>query len=180
MLIEVDHLSQRARDTVLSIAAKAHYPLVSSHNGTGGEWSPPSSVKLYKLGGFAAVTPHRGAGARAKILRWRPTATGSRYFGVGIGTDTGGLSSLPGPRADAVQHPLRYPFKSYDGKVTFTREVTGKRTFDINTDGVAHYGLMADLLADMQQHPGGRRALALLFRSAEAYLETWQRAFSHR
>jgi hypothetical protein len=39
---------------------------------------------------------------------------------------------------------------------------------------------MADLLADMQQQPGGRQALALLFRSAEAYLETWQRAFSHR
>jgi hypothetical protein len=38
---------------------------------------------------------------------------------------------------------------------------------------------MADLLADMQQQPGGRQALALLFRSAEAYLETWQRAFAH-
>ena len=46
----------------------------------------------------------------------------SRYFGVGIGTDTGGCQSLPGPRADAARHPLRYPFKSYDGKVTFTRE----------------------------------------------------------
>ena len=64
MLIEVDHLSQKARDTVLSIAAKAHYPLISSHNGTGGEWSPAELLKLYKLGGFAAVTPDRGAGAR--------------------------------------------------------------------------------------------------------------------
>ncbi len=180
MLIEVDHLSQSARDTVLAIAAKAHYPLISSHNGTGGEWSPAELVKLYKLGGFAAVTPTEAPELAAKILKMASYRDGSRYFGVGIGTDTGGLSSLPGPRADAAQHPLRYPFKSYDGKITFTREVTGTRTFDLNTDGVAHYGLMADLLADTQQQPGGGQALALLFRSAEAYLETWQRAFSHR
>jgi microsomal dipeptidase-like Zn-dependent dipeptidase len=180
MLIEVDHLSQKARDTVLSIAGKAHYPLISSHNGTGGEWSPAELVKLYKLGGFAAVTPTEAPELASKILKMATYRDRSRYFGVGIGTDTGGLSTLPGPRADANQHPLRYPFKSYDGKVTFTREVTGTRTFDLNTDGVAHYGLMADLLADMQQQPGGRQALALLFRSAEAYLETWQRAFSHR
>ena len=180
MLIEVDHLSQKARDTVLSIAAKAHYPLISSHNGTGGEWSPAELLELYKLGGFAAVTPTEASELATKILTMAKYRDRSRYFGVGIGTDTGGLSSLPGPRADAVQDPLRYPFKSYDGKVTFAREVTGTRTFDLNTDGVAQYGLMADLLADMQQQPGGRQALALLFRSAEAYLETWQRAFSHR
>jgi microsomal dipeptidase-like Zn-dependent dipeptidase len=180
MLIEVDHLSQKARDTVLSIAAKAHYPLISSHNGTGGEWSPAELLELYRLGGFAAVTPTEAPELATKILAMAKYRDRSRYFGVGIGTDTGGLSSLPGPRADAAQHPLRYPFKSYDGKVTFTREVTGTRTFDLNTDGVAQYGLMADLLADMQQQPGGRQALALLFRSAEAYLETWQRAFAHR
>jgi hypothetical protein len=84
-----------------------------------------------------------------------------------------------GPRPDAG-HPLRYPFSSYDGKVTFERERSGTRTFDLNRDGVAHYGLMADLLADMRSAPGGSRALSLLFRSAEAYLEMWQRAVAHR
>jgi len=44
-------------------------------------------------------------------------------------------------------------------------------------DGVAHYGLLPDLLADTAQR-SGRRALAPLFRSAEAYLRTWQRAFA--
>jgi microsomal dipeptidase-like Zn-dependent dipeptidase len=180
MLIEVDHLSQSARDAVLSIAAKAHYPLVSSHNGTGGEWSTAELTELYKLGGFAAVTPDQAPALAQKILSMTKFKDRSRFFGVGIGTDTGGFSSLPGPRSDAMTHPLRYPFKSYDGNMTFTREVTGSRTFDLNTDGVAQYGLIADLLADMRQQPGGRQALALLFGSAEAYLETWQRAIAHR
>jgi hypothetical protein len=106
--------------------------------------------------------------------------TSKYYFGVGIGTDTGGFASQPGPRADAATRPFRYPFKSYNGKVTFTRERTGTRVFDLNKDGVAQYGLMADLLADMQRGPRGAQAMSLLFRSAEAYLETWQRAFARR
>lgn len=38
----------------------------------------------------------------------------------------------------------------------------------------------SDLLADMERAPAGRRAMSLLFRSAEAYLETWERAVRHR
>jgi microsomal dipeptidase-like Zn-dependent dipeptidase len=180
MLIEVDHLSETARDEVLSIAAQAHYPLISSHNGTGGEWTPSELTRLYKLGGFAAVTPDIAPTLAAKFLAMARYKAPGAFFGVGLGTDTNGFSSLPGPRPDAARHPLRYPFKSYDGSVTFTRERTGTRTFDLNTDGVAHYGLIADLLADMERTASGRRALPLLFSSAEAYVDTWQRAMAHR
>ncbi len=173
MLIEVDHLSERARDEVLTIAAQAHYPLISSHNGTGGEWTPAELTRLLALGGFAAVTPDQAPALAAKILAMSRVG----FRGVGIGTDTGGYASLPGPPTTGL---LRYPFKSYNGRVTFTRERTGTRTFDLNRDGVAQYGLFADLLADMQRGPQGARAMSLLFRSAEAYLETWQRVFSHR
>jgi microsomal dipeptidase-like Zn-dependent dipeptidase len=181
MLIEVDHLSEPARDEVLAIAAKAHYPLISSHNGTGGEWTPAELRELYRLGGFAAVTPDVAPTLAQKILtmaHYDKPANG--FVGIGLGTDTNGFSSLPGPRSDAKSHPLRYPFTSYDGSVTFTRERTGTRTFDLNRDGVAQYGLVADLIADMERTSAGRRALPLLFNSAQAYVDTWQRAFDHR
>jgi hypothetical protein len=181
MLIEVDHLSERARDEALAIAAKAHYPLISSHNGTGGEWTPAELRELYELGGFAAVTPDVAPTLAQKILamaRFDKPANG--LAGVGLGTDTNGFSSLPGPRPDARSHPLRYPFMSYDGSATFSRERTGTRTFDLNRDGVAQYGLVPDLLADMERTAAGRRALPFLFHSAEAYVDTWQRAFEHR
>ncbi len=176
MLIEVDHMSERARDTVLAMAARARYPLISSHNGTGGEWTAAELRRLHALGGYASVTPDTAPTLAKKIERMARFG----FFGVGIGTDTGGFASQPGPRADAATRPLRYPFRSYDGRVTFTRERTGTRTFDLNADGVAHYGLMADLVADMQQQRSSRRALPSLFRSAEAYLRTWQRALRHR
>ena len=42
MLIEADHLSEKARAQVLAMAEARRYPLVSSHNGTGGAWTPRS------------------------------------------------------------------------------------------------------------------------------------------
>jgi microsomal dipeptidase-like Zn-dependent dipeptidase len=182
MLIEVDHLSEVARDQVLAMAAKAHYPLISSHNGTGGEWTPAELTQLYKLGGFAAVTPDTPEALAQKILTMGQLAKGmpGGHAAVGLGTDTNGFSSLPGPPPDAKTNPLHYPFTSYDGSVTFSREQTGTRVFDLNKDGVAHYGLIPDLLADMQRTPQGRQAMALLFGSAQAYVDTWQRAFTHR
>jgi microsomal dipeptidase-like Zn-dependent dipeptidase len=180
MLIEVDHMSEAARERVLAIATAHNYPLVSSHNGTGGSWTPDELTRLYRGGGIAAATPDLAPELAAKLLSYRQYRSRRHYFGVGLGTDTGGFSSLPGPREDAAERPLQYPFRSYDGQVRFSRQHSGERFFDLNTDGVAHYGLFADLIADMQRGPGGPAAMRTLFRSAEAYLQMWELARSKR
>jgi hypothetical protein len=180
MMIEADHMSEKTRDAVLAIIAAAHYPVVSSHNGTGGSWSPTQLSALYGAGGIVAVTPDTASPLAAKILALQRYASPRHHLGVGLGTDTGGLGGQPGPRANAAARPLTYPFRSYDGRVKFVRERSGEIVYDLNKDGVAHYGLIADLVADIQQGSGDTRALAPLFGSAEAYLQTWQLAFSHR
>ena len=177
MLIEVDHLSEPARAAVLAIARRRGRPLVSSHTGTGGTWTPAELRAMAALGGVVSATsgsgarPHRRSSrasaasapaAPSPASRWAPTRAASPSCrGRGRVTRLG---------------PLRYPFRSFDGRVLFRRQRTGTRTFDLNADGVAHYGLIADLLADVQRRPGGREALATLFGSAEAYLRTWERA----
>ena len=173
MLIEVDHMSEWARESVLKMARAHRYPLVSSHTGTGGEWTPAQLTELYKLGGMASATPDTASKVAAKIETLKADRNKRGYFAVGLGTDTGGFSSLPGPDP---QSQLSYPFRSFDGRVLFQREQTGTRTFDLNRDGVAHYGLFADLLGDMQQH-GDAAELRTLFRSAEAYLRMWRLAY---
>jgi hypothetical protein len=177
MLIEMDHMSEWARESVLRMAKRRRYPLVSSHTGTGGFWTPHQLKLLYGLGGMAAARADTAPALRARIEELKGDRSRHHYFGVGLGTDTGGFSSLPGPRPDASQSPLDYPFRGYYCKVTFQREQSGTRTFDLNTDGVAHYGLIPDLLADMQQHGGGG-AMRSLFHSAEAYLRMWQLAYA--
>ena len=180
MLIEADHMSEKARARVLDIAEARDYPLVSSHTGTGGVWTPSQLRRLYRLGGFASATPDTAPELAEKILELRSHAAGKRFVGVPLGTDTGGFSSLPGPREGAGRDRLAYPFRPFRCKLRFGRQRTGERTYDLNADGVAHYGLFPDLLADMEGQPGGRRALRVLFRSSEAYLRTWERATGAR
>jgi microsomal dipeptidase-like Zn-dependent dipeptidase len=175
ILIEADHMSERARLVVLKMAEKRNYPLVSSHTDTGGHWTPSDLRRLYALHGFSTATLADPASLPGRILRFRPYRKLVRHFGVGLGTDTGGFNELPGPPAG---DPLTYPFRL--GGVRFIRERTGKRIFDLNTDGVAQYGLVPDLIADMRSQPDGREATRTLFHSAQAYLDTWQAALRHR
>jgi microsomal dipeptidase-like Zn-dependent dipeptidase len=170
MLIEADHLSEWAREKVLTLAETRHYPLVSSHTGTGGLWTPNELRRLFALGGYATARIDDAAELPGAILAYRRYQSPNRYLGVGLGSDTGGFNELPGPA------PVTYPFRPYRGHVVFSRQQTGTRAFDLTRDGVAHYGLLPDLLAAVQLQPNGRAALGVLFHSAEAYLEMWQRA----
>jgi hypothetical protein len=60
------------------------------------------------------------------------------------------------------------------------RQRTGMRTFDFNTDGVAHYGLFADLLAHTAAQRDGPHAMQILHGSAGSYVRMWRRAYRHR
>jgi len=176
MMIEVDHLSERARLRVLEIAEARNYPLISSHTGSGGVWTASDLERLYGVGGFATARPDTAAKLAETILSFRRFKQKRRPLGVGLGTDTGGFSAAPGPDPAAEERPLVYPYRSYDGRVSFVCQIAGGRKFDLNKDGVAQYGMYADLLAYMRQQTGGEEASRLLFRSAEAYLRTWRRA----
>jgi microsomal dipeptidase-like Zn-dependent dipeptidase len=176
MLIEVDHLSERARLRVLEIAEERDYPLVSSHTGSGGVWTASDLERLYGVGGFATARPDNAAALARTILSFKRFKKKRAPLGIGLGTDTGGFSAAPGPDPAAEEKPLIYPFKSYDGRVSFICQIAGGRKFDLNEDGVAQYGMYADLLAYMRQQTGGEAASRLLFKSAEAYLRMWRKA----
>jgi hypothetical protein len=176
MLIEMDHLSERARLQVLPLAEARAYPVVSSHTNTGGIWTPSDLSRLYALGGIATARPAHAAALANDILSFRRYRRKRQLLGVGLGTDTGGLNASPGPDPSAAAKPLHYPFKAYGSDVLFYCELTGAHQFNFNTQGVAQYGQYPDLLAYMRRQPGGLEASRILFHSAEAYLEMWQRA----
>ena len=53
--------------------------------------------------------------------------------------------------------------------------MSGTRTFDVNVDGVAHYGLYPDWIEDLRVQAGDE-IVADLARGSEAYLQMWERA----
>jgi hypothetical protein len=51
----------------------------------------------------------------------------------------------------------------------------GTRTYDFNVDGLAHYGLLPDLLQDLKNVGMSKAAFAAIFSSADSFIRTWER-----
>jgi hypothetical protein len=165
MIVNPDHMSQAAVDDTLTLLETRKYSGVISPHG----WMDPGNwPRIWKLGGMA-FPGHSSADSYVKEWRdYRPRRTPFK-FGWGYGADLGGLSHQP------VSGKVTYPFKSYDGRVTFDKQKTGDRVFDYNKDGVAQYGMYPDWFADLRRLGGDALAHDML-NGAEAYLEMWERA----
>src|SRR5713101_1070282 len=55
-----------------------------------------------------------------------------------------------------------------------SRSRAGQRDFDINIDGVAHYGMLPDFFQDLKNIGLTAEDLLPLFRSAEDYIQVWE------
>ncbi len=179
MVFDPDHLSVKARSSSMDVIDDLAYPgVISSHS-----WSTPDTYpRIYKAGGF--ITPYAGdsTGFVAKWRRHLGWADPRYYFGFGFGADINGLGAQGNPRGADVPNPVSYPFTGLGG-VRVDRQQAGERTWDINVDGVAQYGLYPDWVEDLRQvadaqHAGdGEKIVDDMARGAEAYLQMWERAY---
>ncbi|MEX2962981.1 ricin-type beta-trefoil lectin domain protein [Microbulbifer sp. TYP-18] len=178
MIIEVDHMSAGAfADTMDIVESRGYSGVISSHSNPklNGALSPLQR-RLLNAGGV--MFPYNGPSNynihNIDIIR-NALASTPYLIGVGIGTDTNGLAPQAGPSATSGTNPITYPFRSYDGRVLFDQQTTGNRSFNLNTEGLAHYGLLADLVEDMRIN-ASPQTMEAFFNSAEAYLQMWERA----
>ncbi|MGI8460554.1 MAG: Coagulation factor 5/8 type domain-containing protein [Solirubrobacterales bacterium] len=171
MILNPDHMSQSAVDGTLTLAEANDYSGVISPHG----WVDPGNWPRYwKLGGLAFPDSSRTESFIEAYEQFRPKRT-PYELGWGYGADLGGLTGGPETPEGEFVGGVSYPFKSYDGSVTFDRQTTGERTFDYTTEGVAHYGLYAEWFEDLENL--GSKALAEdMWNGAEAYLQMWERA----
>ncbi|MFH9863647.1 discoidin domain-containing protein [Streptomyces sp. NPDC017202] len=175
MMLEIDHMSVKATGRVLDIFESASYPgVLSSHSWMDLGWTE----RVYGLGGFVAQYMHGSEAFSAEAKR--TDALRDKYgVGYGYGTDMNGVGGWPAPRGADTSHPVTYPFRSVDGGSVIDRQTTGDRTWDLNTDGAAHYGMVPDWIEDIRL-VGGQDVVDDLFRGAESYLDTWGGTETHR
>ena len=170
---------ERARRGPLD-RGQAHYPVVSSHNGTGGTWSPSELRRLYKLGGFAAVTPDTAPKLARKILtmarydspaRLRRRRTRNRYQRFQ-------RASRSAPGRGAPPAALSVPVLRRQRHL----RARAHRHADVRPQQGRRRAVRADRRPDRGHgaHEDGRRALPLLFNSAQAYVDMWRGAFRHK
>ena len=180
-VFDPDHMSVIARDEALDMLEEREYPgIISSHS-----WSTENTLpRVYGLGGV--ITPYAGS-ASGFANEWEQIKSeqvrgelGDQYFGMGYGADANGFGAQGGPRNPAPENAVTYPFTGIDGAVTFDQQMSGTeaegRTYDINTDGVDHYGLYPDWLEDLRKIKGDE-IVEDMNRGAEAYLQMWERTY---
>jgi len=181
MIIHIDHMGVKTAQAVLDLADAANYPGVTSVH----SWSDLGIInRILARGGFVATYAHAahdaGDGEKDFVTEWRANralSNGGSITGYGFGSDVNGLAMQAPPRLNAAASPLTYPFTAPNG-TTVNKQVYGSRTFDLNTDGVAQYGLYADWTTDLIQQAGsdGPTLKAQLMNGAEAYTRMWEKA----
>lgn len=103
--------------------------------------------------------------------------------GLGFGTDFNGFAGQPGPRYASGGQPdsqrVRYDDPDspafFDGKPLGRSVLQGRaRPFDLNVDGLAHFGMLPDFIEDLRKIHVPNGAIDLLFNSAEAFVGMWE------
>lgn len=183
MIIEIDHMPRRAYQRAFELLEEKDYPASGSHGGN-------MRGELYGLGGvskfnFGACSDPDRPGSRLNDLNQRLSLMEEQgaFMAEGFGFDLNGFAGAPGPRfgpksvcGSGQENPISYPFKSWDGQITFTQPQVGQRAIDFNEEGLAHIGLVAELIEDVRQDGIDPAELEPLFKSAEGYLRMWERS----
>ena len=173
MLFDPDHMSALARKEAMDYVLSTGYSgVVSSHS-----WSDmPTYHAVLAAGGV--VTPHASGNVIGEWADEKAHADPRFYYGVGYGSDVNGFSAQPGPIGGVH---VSYPITGLGG-VQIDKQISGEKTYDINVNGVDHYGLYPDWIQALVQKAGARGdELRTDFeRGAEAYLQTWERAIGIR
>lgn len=215
MLLDVDHMSDRTRDAVLTLAENEKYPVYSSHTSfrkLGLEKQGSSMTGVANEGMLTEATLKRILGMKgivAPITRQGPTgkhveglpvtprdhphdtalsfAHAYKYAldvmgndRVAVGTDFNGFAEQPGPRKRGTRWTgpaagVRYDIDKYVQFDEVLRRYSLRgRSFDYNTEGLAHYGLLPDFLRDVDNLLGASGLLDPFFHSAERFIEMWK------
>ncbi len=181
MILEIDHLPRRAYARALEMLEAADYPAAGTHGlNAGGALYALGGVSKSGFGTCRGETPGSvddGWQARIALIE----ASGG-YPAEGFGLDLNGFAGARGPRfgpdsgCSDQSDPVTYPFTSYAGDVTFEAPTLGERSIDFNTEGLAHLGLLPELIEDVRGDGVSDEELEPLFRSAEGYVRMWEKA----
>lgn len=195
MLIDIDHMSQKAANRALDIAEgppsdPLSYPVFSGHNtprGLGGhsenQRTPKQYSRIANLGGMAGVGT-----ACLNAYQWLQlyaiVTQEMQGHAAALGTDFNGLVKGMPPRYGTSHEDCNDPRdRTVASHVSyspfFPKSSLGSRQWDYNTDGVAHYGMLAEFLIDAKTGPGGPQLIDNnLMYGADAFFHAWQKCES--
>jgi len=185
MIIDLGHTPRSGLNDIVPILKKHNYPAVNTH---GGDQNLIQAINILSTKGLGSVcrdangTTEIQAKFQQMVDQINPETQLPRN---GLSYDFNGFAQYTKPRFGELsdceteqKEPLTYPFTSFAGDITFNKLQTGSRSYDFNTDGLANIGLLPDLIEEARRAGVSDEAVTLLFKTAEAYIQLWERAKS--
>jgi hypothetical protein len=192
--IDIDHAEIRSKQILLDEGARTNpaYPMISGHGGHGGI-SNAQAQQILRQGGIIYPSVQNGVGYQAFLEKLKPIWASSgtaREIAIGYGADATGLANLAPPRG-AGSEGIRYPFTLFQGAgwgpqfaaagieplTVEMLSIPGGQSWNMDEVGMAHYGLVADIVEEIRIE-GGEEAISTLYRSAETYLQLWEQTLA--
>ncbi|HWH30664.1 MAG TPA: hypothetical protein VNU26_17205, partial [Mycobacteriales bacterium] len=200
MIFDPDHMSAKAQREALDLIENELWPaeleraeqegrppvkpaVISSHS-----WANDVIYqRIYRADGQVAPRTDAADGFVESWVQHRAFAARNapvgHDFGLGYGADTNGLGGQPGVSQIGVVD-YESGWEAPIGGVRFERQVSGLQEYDVNTEGVSHYGLFADWYEQVARAAdeiapelgGGEAILDDMLDGAETYLRLWERA----
>jgi microsomal dipeptidase-like Zn-dependent dipeptidase len=189
LIIDIAHMSSLAADATLDVAEEGGVPVVHSHGGLrGGRMKTERGMteeqlrRLANLGGILGQGTGKSESA-TPLLSWLRSFLDSAKIAPGavaLGSDLNGMAEQIG----RSEMGLAYPFAGI-ANVDWTGNSRplghfqlGARLYDISRDGVAHIGMLPDLLAVARARAGSDRWAEFdqVFHSAHDFIATWEKA----
>lgn len=188
MMIDIDHMSEKSAETVLNMAISYNYPVNSGHNGFRGAGANNRGIgadnenartddqvrKIYGLGGIMGLG--HGGHSTNFVNNYRYGLTLSGGEPLAIGTDVNGFFALPAAPMAFLFNPSNFhPLEAIAYGPTLTKCVTGVKTWDFNTEGMAHYGLLPDYIESCRKVGMTTAEQNAFFLSAERFAQMWEK-----
>jgi hypothetical protein len=98
-----------------------------------------------------------------------------------LGTDINGFASQLPFSGASFDYPLHAPRNHAPANLKaqvplIAQSTLGSKVYDFRIDGLAHYGMLAELVQAVETMPGGPAALDKLYSSAEFVIRMWEAA----
>ncbi len=108
----------------------------------------------------------------------RPIAIGSDFNGMinAFGPRFGSDACPCGKSSNSIYPRTQYPFTSLASYEIMNKSQAGNKIFDISDDGLAHAGMLPDMIAELQTLGISNVDLEPLMNGAKGYMEMWELA----
>jgi microsomal dipeptidase-like Zn-dependent dipeptidase len=209
-VIDLAHAGQDTIEGILTECASVvprgerPFPSVWTHGGIrtlGAEGStersmqPSQMVRMLNSGGTFGIGT--SGGTQAVLETIRQIRRVSPDGGISLGTDMNGGDLNADPRGgsnkvrymngpERIPTGIRFVQNSAEFRAGHPLQRTlmpmgsGRRYWNINQDGLAHYGLIPDYLQDLYNIGATDQEMMTIFRGAEGFVRSWERAYSLR